>query len=125
MGKRKKEKWWGEGCEEGWGEGWGERKKKRFTDSWYIPSPHPSPHHFSFLLPIPPCAILCTSLSKSIIIFCNSGSSNREFILAIAWKKSGERREMGSGERREMKVEEGGRWEVEGGERREMGSGVG
>ena len=45
-----------------------------------------------------------TSLSKSIIIFCNSGSFSRAFILAIAWKESGGRREMGSGEKREVEV---------------------
>ena len=53
-----------------------------------------------------------TSLSKSIIIFCNSGSFSRAFILAIAWKESGGRREMGSVERRKMGSVE----------RREMGS---
>ena len=52
-----------------------------------------------------------TSLSKSIIIFCNSGSFSWAFILAIAWKESGgRRREMGSVERREMEVERRGRY---------------
>ena len=51
-----------------------------------------------------------TSLSKSIIIFCNSGSFSWAFILAIAWKESGGRREMGSVERREMEVERRGRY---------------
>ena len=53
-----------------------------------------------------------TSLSKSIIIFCNSGSFSRAFILAIAWKESGGRREMRSVERSKMEMERRRKWSV-------------
>ena len=91
----------GGGMGEGWGEGWG-RDGGGMGEGWGRDGGRDGGKMVmgeeGYQQSVNLHATLCTSLSKSIIIFCNSGSFSREFILAIAWKESGGRREMGSGE---------------------------